>query len=169
MVTNQAYLFLIFSLNGFAIGLLFDFFRILRKSFKTNDITTYIEDIVFWILSGIIVLYSIFIFNNGEIRIYMFLAILLGIIMYMLLLSSYIIKINVFIIDKIKKTIKLIINIIKTPLNFILRVIKKIFFKPISFIFINFGQSIKNIKINLKDITKNYKNNINNTKIIKNK
>lgn len=169
MVTNQAYLFLIFSLNGFAIGLLFDFFRILRKSFKTSDIITYIEDIVFWILSGIIVLYSIFIFNNGEIRIYMFLAILLGIIIYMLLLSSYIIKINVFIIDKIKKAIKLIINIIKIPLNFILRIIKKIFFKPISFIFINFSKSMKNIKINLKDITKNYKNNINNTKILKNK
>lgn len=169
MVTNQAYLFLIFSLNGFAIGLLFDFFRILRKSFKTSDIITYIEDIVFWTLSGIIVLYSIFIFNNGEIRIYMFLAILLGIIIYMLLLSSYIIKINVFIINKIKKAIKLIINTIKIPLNLILRVIKRILFKPVSFIFINFSKSMKNIKINLKDITKKCKNNINNTNFSKNK
>ena len=40
-MNNQAYLFLIFSLNGFIIGVLFDFFRILRKSFKTKDIITY--------------------------------------------------------------------------------------------------------------------------------
>ena len=60
MAINQAYLFLIFALNGFVIGLLFDFFRILRKSFKTADIITYIEDILFWILSGLTVLYSIF-------------------------------------------------------------------------------------------------------------
>ena len=42
MVINQAYLFLIFTSNGVFIGLLFDFFRILRKSFKTINIITYI-------------------------------------------------------------------------------------------------------------------------------
>ena len=68
MITNQAYLFLIFVINGLLIGLLFDFFRILRLSFKTRDFVTYIEDIIFWIITGIIVLYSIFIFNNGEIN-----------------------------------------------------------------------------------------------------
>ena len=43
MITNQAYLFLIFVINGLLIGLLFDFFRILRLSFKTRDFVTYIE------------------------------------------------------------------------------------------------------------------------------
>ena len=45
MASNQAYLFLIFTINGILIGFLFDIFRILRKSFKTNDLITYIEDI----------------------------------------------------------------------------------------------------------------------------
>ena len=67
MVTNQAYLFCIFIINGIIIGVLFDFFRILRKTFKTSDLITYIEDSLFWILTGIIILYSIFVFNNGEI------------------------------------------------------------------------------------------------------
>ena len=65
MVTNQAYLFCIFIINGIIIGILFDFFRILRKTFKTSDLITYIEDSMFWILTGIIILYSIFVFNNG--------------------------------------------------------------------------------------------------------
>ena len=54
MVTNQAYLFCIFIINGIIIGILFDFFRILRKTFKTSDLITYIEDSMFWILTGII-------------------------------------------------------------------------------------------------------------------
>ena len=69
---NQAYLFVIFILNGFLIGILFDIFRILRKSFKTKDWLTYIQDILFWILTGFIVLYSIFRFNNGELRGFIF-------------------------------------------------------------------------------------------------
>lgn len=57
MITNQAYLFFIFILNGIIIGLLFDFFRILRKTIKTKDIITYLEDFIFWILTGTIILY----------------------------------------------------------------------------------------------------------------
>ena len=72
MVTNQAYLFCIFIINGIIIGILFDFFRILRKTFKTSDLITYIEDSLFWILTGIIILYSIFVFNSGEIRFFIF-------------------------------------------------------------------------------------------------
>ena len=137
MISGQAYLFLIFTLNGFIIGLLFDFFRILRKSFKTADWITYIEDILFWVLTGLLVLYSIFIFNNGEIRLFMLLGIFIGITLYMLILSSYIIKINVFIIGKIKNVVKLVCKFLLYPIKIIAKVIRKIFFKPISFLFIN--------------------------------
>ena len=64
MAQNQAYLFLVFSLTGVVIGVLFDFFRILRRSIKTSNTITYIEDILFWILTGILILYSIWFFNN---------------------------------------------------------------------------------------------------------
>ena len=37
MINNQGYLFIIFTIDGVLIGILFDLFRILRKSFKTND------------------------------------------------------------------------------------------------------------------------------------
>ena len=86
---NQAYLFIIFCATGILIGLIFDIFRIIRKLFKTPDFLTYIEDICFWIISGLILIYSIFIFNNGEIRLYMFIAISLGIITYILTFSRF--------------------------------------------------------------------------------
>ena len=112
MVTNQAYLFLIFAVNGIIIGLLFDFFRISRKVFHTNDVTTYIEDVLFWILAGAIVLYFIFTFNNGQLRLFMFLGILLGAFIYMFFISSYIIKINLKIINLLKKIFRYSYNTI---------------------------------------------------------
>ena len=57
MVFEQAGVFAIFTLNGIIIGLLFDFFRIIRKSFIITDVGTYMQDISFWILDGIIFLY----------------------------------------------------------------------------------------------------------------
>lgn len=158
MVINQTSLFLIFIVNGILIGLLFDFFRILRKSFKTSDIVTYVEDILFWILTGFIILYSIFVFNNGEIRLFLFLGIILGIILYLLFVSSYVIKINVFIIKFIKKVIYSISKIMLKPIKLFLKLIKRIFFKPISFFIINFRKfstnSIKKIHNNFKNINK---------------
>lgn len=158
MINNQAKLFLIFITNGILIGILFDFFRILRKSFKTKDIITYIEDFLFWIFTGIIILYTIFIFNNGEIRLYMFLAISVGIIFYIIMLSSYFIKINLFFIAILKKYIIKLFKILVIPFRYTYIIIKKVFFKPINFIFINIGKFSTNInKISIK-IPNKFKN-----------
>lgn len=154
MITNQAYLFLIFTINGIIIGILFDIFRILRRSFKTADIITYTQDILFWILTGIILLYSIFTFSNGEIRFYMFLGVFIGCLIYMLIFSKYFIQINVKIILTIKKIVGKIISIIIFPIKIIINFMKKIFFKPIKFITININKIKLNSQKKLKSIIK---------------
>lgn len=126
MAQNQAYLFLVFSLTGILIGILFDFFRILRKSIKTPNIITYIQDVLFWILTGILILYNIWYFNNGEIRIYMFLGIIIGILIYMTILSNIVIKICT-------KILSLILKWLNIPFKTIIIAIKRIFTKIISF------------------------------------
>ena len=160
MIMNQVYLFLIFIANGIIIGILFDFFRILRKSFKTSDFITYFEDLLFWILTGFSILYFIFVFNNGEIRLFMFLGIAVGITLYMLIFSSLFIKINVTIITFFKKIFIKVFEIILIPFKFI----KKMFFKPISFIFINIRKSFTNLYNNFIKITKKHKKIENNVK-----
>lgn len=164
MVTNQAYLFLIFIVNGVAIGLLFDFFRIMRKSFKTSDFITYIEDILFWILTGFTILYCIFVFNHGEIRLFMLLAIGIGVLIYMLLFSSYIIKINVAIINFFKKIILKISVFLILPFKYLYKLIKKLFLKPISFIIINIRKNSTNLFIKIRKILKSNKKIENNVK-----
>ena len=122
MVTNQAYLFCIFIINGIIIGILFDFFRILRKTFKTSDLITYIEDSLFWILTGIIIfiLYLCFLIMEKS-DFFIFFGIILGVFLYMLLFSSYIIKINVKIINFIKKIVSKIIEFLLLQLNIFIR------------------------------------------------
>ena len=143
MAGNQTYLFIIFTIVGIIIGILFDIFRILRKSFKTKDIVTYIEDILFWILTGIIILFSMYRFSNGELRFFMIIGILMGTLIYMITFSKYIIKISVFIINLIKK-------IIVYPIKVVKRILKKIIIRPIFIICINFKKNIINFVKKIK-------------------
>ena len=97
---------LAFFCSGILIGLLFDIFRITRRTFKTPNIITYIEDTLFWILSGLLVLYIIYVFTTGEIRLYMILTLIIGTIIYFLIISKYFMFINLKIISYIKKSTK---------------------------------------------------------------
>lgn len=123
-VNQQLFNLLVFSITGAVIGILFDIFRILRKTFKTPDFVTYIEDILFWILTGMILLFTIFTFNNGQIRVYIFIGLILGFTLYLLTLSKYLIKLCVIVLSFIKK-------IIYTPINIIFKFTKKYIVRPI--------------------------------------
>ena len=145
MAGNQAYIFMAFSIVGVTIGILFDFFRIIRKTIKTNDFFTYIEDILFWILTGIIIIFSMYYFCDGELRFFMVIGIVLGAIIYLLTISRYVIKISIFFINIIKK---IIIN----PIYAIIRFFKKKILRQIFIICINFRK-------NFIRILKKYKKN----------
>ena len=159
---NQFYLVCIFMLSGLIIGIFFDLFRVLRKSFKTIDFITYMEDILFWILTGMFLIYIIFHFSFGEIRLYMFISLGIGLLMYFLIISKYFISLNVKIIKVIKNIIKKILYIIIFPFNIILKQLKKFIFKPITIITINLSKNAINFfkkivkKINI--FNKNKKN-----------
>ena len=138
---NEIYCFLIFIVVGIIISILFDVFRILRKVFKTPDIVTYIEDIIFGVMAGAIIIYSIFKFNNGEIRSYLFIGILIGILSYLFTISKVFIKYGDKILTFLKKIllfpIKKALLFSKSILNFI----KKNIFRPFS----KFISNTKNI------------------------
>ena len=151
---NQVYLFLIFIINGILIGIIFDIFRILRRSFKTSNLVTSLEDVLFWIISALLIMYSIFKFNNGQFRLYIFIGIFLGIAIYMLFFSKYIIKISVKIIAIFKKILSFLFKIFYYPINKIYTVIKLLLIRPILF----FIKQIKNTFPKLKILRKSSKN-----------
>lgn len=134
---NQAYLFGIYFICGAIIGIFFDLFRILRRSFKTPDIITYIEDLIFGIFTGIFLISVIFILSNGELRFYIFLALILGLSAYLLTISKSIIKISVKIITTVKKIIIRILSAIIFPVRKFKEFMAKIVLKPFKFFTIN--------------------------------
>ncbi len=95
MISNQFNVFLAFVLIGIVIGFVFDFFRILRRVYKTPDFITILEDITFWLISGIILLLGIFILNKGRIRAYLFLGLFSGICIYIAFISKIIMNIGI--------------------------------------------------------------------------
>ena len=148
MAVSQAYLFLIFAFNGVIIGLILDFFRIIRKTFKTSNVITYIEDILFWILTGISIIFFMYNFSDGTIRLFMIIALLLGFLIYILSISKFIIKIVVFFINILKEFFKIIINVGAIPAKLIYKVIYNIFINNIHYLILKiqhiFYKKIKN-------------------------
>lgn len=110
-------------------------------------------------------MYSIFVYNNGAIRGYMFLGVFCGATLYMITLSKIFIKVNVCILNFIKQIISILIKIFNFPIKIVMNFLIKVIYKPISFIFIksnNFikkylKKSINSLKINNKTKNKEYK------------
>lgn len=144
---GQLFCLIAFTATGIVIGVLFDIFRILRRSFKTADWLTTLQDILFWILAGFVILFSIFKFNNGEIRSYIFVGIALGVLIYMLTLSKYIVRCSVIIIKFIKK-------IISYPVNLIIKITNFLIIKPIKFLVKKISTFFKKIFHNTTNIMK---------------
>ena len=131
--------FIFYMICGCVIGILFDIFRIIRKSFKISDFHTYIEDLVFGIILGLFLIYILFILNKENIRLYMIISISLGIVFYWKTISKYFIDINVRLIRFIKTVLY---YILLKPIKLIIKAMKKIFNKPYMLFIIN----IKKIK-----------------------
>ncbi|NBI07495.1 spore cortex biosynthesis protein YabQ [Senegalia massiliensis] len=136
LVLEQFYILIKLIIGGIILGLIYDLYRVFRYYLKPKKIATMIEDTIFFILISIIVLFLLFYTNSAELRWYVFLGFLVGSILYKIIFSKYIIKILIFIMNKIikvfKKTldtiispIKILINIIKILLKKILKWIKK--------------------------------------------
>lgn len=123
---SQIGIFLIYLIAGVLICLLYDIFRALRKTVKTPDLVTYIEDTIFWILVAIFLIYLIFVLNSGEIRFFMFIAICLGGIVYYFTLSKYFVNISVHILTFVKIIVKKLLSILLIPLKLFLRINKKV-------------------------------------------
>ncbi len=87
-VFSQGQIFIIFLVLGLCIGILFDIFRALRKTFKTSDFITTMEDILFMAIVGLLIVNSLILTNHGQIRFYIILAVLFGTSFYFLTISK---------------------------------------------------------------------------------
>jgi len=115
----QANLFLLSLLVGAFIGILFDIFRIARKSAPHTGFLIQLEDIVFWIVATGGTFYFMLTRSNGEVRIFSLLGVVLGAIFYFATISFWVVKIFVVIINFVKKVVLTALKIIFSPIRLI--------------------------------------------------
>lgn len=115
----QIYIFLFTLYGGLIIGVLYDMIDILlynpNKRHKGRGRT----DILFWMLTIIVVLFILFYSNNGIIRVYTLLGFAMGWLFYFWLLSKFVRRFILFIIQSILRIFKILFGIILIPYKWI--------------------------------------------------
>ena len=81
-LSEETTVFLVFVVMGMLFSIIFDVFRAIRKIKKVKNKTIYIQDIIYFLIIGFILLFLIVTYMNTELRVYLILAIFLGIIIY---------------------------------------------------------------------------------------
>jgi spore cortex biosynthesis protein YabQ len=79
--------FLITVFCGVIIGFLFDGYRVLRGILNPQSFLTDVGDLIFWAVSTLVVFATLLMTNWGEVRLYVFIGLAIGLTVYIKLLS----------------------------------------------------------------------------------
>src|SRR5699024_2545129 len=101
------------ALCGIYLGIAQETFRRFTPHWKSNRFLAYFMEITFWLSQVMIIFYILFRVNSGELRMYVFLALLLGV-------SAY----QVFVAAIYKRVLEMIIRIITVVYQFLKRLIQ---------------------------------------------
>lgn len=96
--------------------------RFLKRGTRKRWIV-FINDVMFWLLQGLAIFYILFLVNYGEIRFYIFIALVCGFAAYQALMKNFYLKLLEAIINAIiavcQFLVRLFIILIYTPLKWI--------------------------------------------------
>lgn len=110
-------------LSGFYLGIIQETFRRFTVYWRKRIFLTYFLEISFWLTQTVIIFYVLFRVNAGEIRLYVFLACLLGFSVY-----------QVFAKSVYKKLLEIIIRMAAAVYRFFERLFHGLIITPISWI-----------------------------------
>ncbi|WHY67190.1 spore cortex biosynthesis protein YabQ [Neobacillus sp. SuZ13] len=101
---------------GTLFGAMFDTYQRFLKRPKRKQWIVFFNDLLFWIIQAVIIFYTLFLVNNGELRFYIFLALICGFAAYQSLFKGIYLRLLEFVIKSViaisrflKKTFKLLI------------------------------------------------------------
>lgn len=124
-ISHQLKLVIFSFLSGVLTGMLFDVYRIIRGFEGTNKILTFIEDMLFWIFSSVVVFIFLLFTNYAYIGFYVYLLIALGIYIYLKLFSKAILSIECKMIKTMGEILRISKNILLFPIDVLLYTIKR--------------------------------------------
>ncbi|MCU9615278.1 spore cortex biosynthesis protein YabQ [Caldibacillus lycopersici] len=123
-LTTQFYTMLAMIGMGSYLGAALDTYSRFLKRSKRKRWYVFINDILFWFLQGLFLFYVLFLVNNGEIRFYIFVALLCGFAAYQSLLkklyNSILETLIQIMVNTFRFSVKLFSNIIVRPIAMLL-------------------------------------------------
>lgn len=99
--------------GGIYLGFANDTYRRVSVRWKHKSLLVYLFEISFWLIQTAILFYVLYRVNHGEIRFYIFLAIFLGISMYVVMFQSLYRRVLEIIIQMITLTAKTIVRTVE--------------------------------------------------------
>jgi spore cortex biosynthesis protein YabQ len=130
-MSAQVALFIYTVAIGALTGVLYDVIRLFRRLIRHSHIISNIEDGLYWAMVSIIMFYFMLNQNYGEVRLFSIIGFFMGMGLYFLTISGFVLLILTKVAKFIKNVltaafkilifpIKILVNIMKTPLNFLL-------------------------------------------------
>ena len=130
----ELYVFFAMIIVGMLEGAVFDFFKAFRKRASSFSVVG-ILDILYWIFASFIFLIFLVYSSDGELRGYIFIALVLGLVFYFLLFSRWINCLMDVIIRFFLKFFKFFFKILLTPLTFLYKILVGVFRRLKSILF----------------------------------
>ncbi|MBZ9609576.1 spore cortex biosynthesis protein YabQ [Clostridium estertheticum] len=116
---------IIFSLlAGIITGVFFDIYRLIRGFENPNKVLTIIQDLLFWTLTSIVVFIFLMYTNKGYINFYVYVCLILGVYLYLKLLSGVFIRVQYKLIIFNGKVFRVVRNAILYPANLLVYKLK---------------------------------------------
>jgi len=117
---NMQFNIVIYSIiAGIITGILFDIYRIIRN-LNSKKIVAMIEDILFWILAGMIVFTFLLYTNYAFFTTYVYIFIIISLLFYFKFLSCYFYNAEKQVVNVIYRIIRVLVKDLLYPLKFIL-------------------------------------------------
>lgn len=105
---------------GIFFGITLDTYNRFLNRTKRKSWFVFINDILFWILQGLLIFYILFLVNRGELRFYIFIALLCGFAAYQSLFKTLYLRL-----------LEIIISTVISIYRFFVKVLYYIIYKPI--------------------------------------
>ena len=102
-VTDPLLFFLVSILFGVCLQAIYDIIRGIRRVFYHKSVFLFIEDIGFGIFTAVMAFIFLCTYNDGELRGFFFLGIVIGMILYYQLCSKFLLRAVIHITEKLKK------------------------------------------------------------------
>ncbi len=125
-LNQQVFIFLIMALYGACASMLFDFFKSVYKIFKLPAFAVGICDIIFWVIVSISAFFTLFTVNDGQIRVFEFLAMVLGSVIYFLTLSPPVVFVFSVFLKMFKKIFSFFLKFFLTIALFLYKMILRL-------------------------------------------